>query len=135
MRSLVLTVSSMRLVFTSSTDEKHFIPSMSNLRNGSPLKHASPGWSGSYTFLESVLMLPNPGEPHVRCIALAYVRFTPKSGHREPAFGGRHRHELIILPAARGLLRWIESGHSLPRKMTAESLTRFGIPPLRLRRG
>jgi len=33
---------------------------MSNLRNGSPLKHASLGWSGSYTFLESALTLPRP---------------------------------------------------------------------------
>src|SRR5262245_4239613 len=50
----------MRLVFTSSTDGKRFIPCMSNLRNGSPLKHASLGWSGSYTFLESALTLPRP---------------------------------------------------------------------------
>ena len=41
-------------------DGKHFIPSMSNLRNGSLLKHASLGWSSSYTFLESALTLPRP---------------------------------------------------------------------------
>jgi hypothetical protein len=33
---------------------------MSNLRNGSLLKHASLGWSSSYTFLESALTLPRP---------------------------------------------------------------------------